>query len=317
MEIIKCPKCNGELEVTEYKARCWNRRCNNEESIVDIIASYYENKEFNYIIELSDDILSHVWVEESCDKVEGELKEDKQCEEEKQKVFRIKSNDEKKIIADILYFNVLALVNIKLYEKANEMIEAAINIMQELRECGFLEDSMKLARLLIYRGTFYRNMGQIIWCTEDYGIALEIMEEFINKEDIDITKKYTELLIERGVAFEEFEMLEEALEQYIKAYDIRVNLVKRDIEYLDEYLSVCHEVVKVLDLLEEYQRIIKYVEEMDELVEGKNIIDEGEKSIIEINKIMIKAEEQERKRVAKELKKEKGNFFSKIFKKKS
>lgn len=67
--------------------------------------------------------------------------------------------------------------------------------------------------------------------------------------------------------------------------------------------------------MEEHDRIMQYVEDMDEMIEGKTIIDEGEKSIIEINRIMIKAEEIQRKRVAKKNKKDKGGLFSKLFKK--
>ncbi len=69
------------------------------------------------------------------------------------------------------------------------------------------------------------------------------------------------------------------------------------------------------NIMEEHDRIMQYVEDMDEMIEGKTIIDEGEKSIIEINRIMIKAEEIQRKRVAKKNKKDKGGLFSKLFKK--
>ena len=108
------------------------------------------------------------------------------------------------------------------------------------------------------------------------------MEGFINKKDLNITIKYTDLLIERGAAFEQFEMLEDAFEQYLKAYEVRLNLAKKDESYIDEYLGACYEVVKILDIMEEHHRVMKYVEDMDEMVEGKTIIDEGEKSIIEI-----------------------------------
>ncbi|MCM1988625.1 hypothetical protein [Oceanirhabdus seepicola] len=315
METIKCLKCNGEMGMNEYKLTCKNGECGNENTITEIIASYYENKEFKNIIELSDEILTHVWVEESEDNQEDGMVDGEECKSKPIKIFKIKDNEEKKIIADVLYFYSFALVNLNLYEKSNEIRDAAIQLMMELGECRLLDEPLKLARLLIYRGAFYRNIGQIIWCTEDYGIALEIMEGFIHKEDLNITKKYTDLLIERGAAFEQFEMLGEALQQYRKAYDVRLNLAKKDECYIDEYLGVCYEVVKLLDMMEEHHRVMKYVEDMDFMVEGKNIIDEGEKAIIEINKIMIKAEEIERKRVAKEMKKEKGGFFSKLFNK--
>jgi len=315
MESIKCPKCNGEMDIREYKLTCKSSECGNKGTILGVITHHYENKEFKNIVELSDEILAHVWVEETKDNEEDGMVGDEQSESQSVKVFKIKNNEEKKIIADLLYLDFLALVNLNFYEKSNEIRDAAIQLMMELSTDGLLDDPLKLARLLIYRGAFYGNIGQIIWCTEDYGTALEIMEGFINKEDLNITKKYTELLIERGAAFEQFEMLEDAFEQYTKAYDVRLNLAKKDEFYIDEYLGVCYEVVKVLDIMEEHHRVMKYVEEMDEMVEGKTIIDEGEKFVIEINRIMIKAEEIERKRVAKEMKKEKGGFFSKIFKK--